>query len=67
MAVFTFIGCHVKVAPVVVELPVRVTDVFVQVKVPPVLAEIFGTTVFCATVTTDVETQPFNGLVTVNV
>ena len=42
MFVVTFCGDQKKVAPGVVLLPVRVTEVFVQVNVPPTEALILG-------------------------
>jgi hypothetical protein len=48
----------------VLELPVNVTDVFVQVILPPIPEEP-GAVVFDATMAVAVETQPLTGLATV--
>lgn len=58
---------HVKLTPPVVELPLSVTVVVVQVIVCVVPAFTFGTVVFVATLTVPVLTHPFAGLVTVSV
>ena len=63
----TLIGNQLKVAPVVVELPVKTTEVFVQVKTAGVVIKIFGNAPLCVTVIVTKEVQPVIGLVTVKV
>jgi hypothetical protein len=58
---------QLKVAPGVVEEPLSVTEVVVQVRVLSAPASTLGAVMFCATFTVSLAVQPLAGLVTVNV
>jgi hypothetical protein len=58
---------HRKVAPVVGDVPVNVTVVVLQVRLPEADAVTPGNALFSSTSTVAVEVHPFAGLVTVKV
>ena len=67
VAVVTPNGLHEKVAPAVVDVPVKVTVGLAQVMELLTAAPLFGKTVFRLTVITELVVQPLIGLVTVAV
>ena len=58
---------QLNVAPVVVEVAVIVSLVFVQVKMPGAPTPALGAVIFCVTVAEAVLVHPFEGSVTVTI